>query len=111
MLSQRSVSVSIQVGFPKNMRNTFGIVKILQSTSEISQVPVSIDAIPDGEGGTCLPMELHSFRATTLLRNRHHLSYVTITVGIMRESNSVTGIQIFNFFHVCVCRCGFPLVR
>jgi len=55
----RSVSVSTQVGFPENIRNTFGIVKISQSTSEISQVPVSIDEIPDAEGCPCLPMEVN----------------------------------------------------
>jgi len=40
----RSVSVSIQVGSPGNIRNSFGIVKISQSTSDISQLPVSFDA-------------------------------------------------------------------
>jgi len=56
----RSASVSIQVGSPKNIRNSFGIVKISQSTSEKSQVPVSFDAIPDIEGCPYLPMDVSS---------------------------------------------------
>ena len=56
----RSVSVSIQVGGPENIRNPFGIVKISQLASEVSHVPVSFDAIPDAQGCSCLPMVVRS---------------------------------------------------
>jgi len=39
----KCVSVFVQVDSPQNITNPFGILKIPQSTSDISQVPVSFD--------------------------------------------------------------------
>ena len=73
----RSVSVSIQVGGPENICNPFGIVKMSQLACEISQVPVSFDAIPDAQGCPCVSMEVHMVRSTFLLVNSENIGIAT----------------------------------
>jgi len=105
-LEVRSVSVSIQDGRPENIGKVFGVVKISQSTSEISQVPTSFDAIPDIEGCPYLPMEVRSVSVSIQVGSPENIRN---SFGIVKISQSTSDIsQLPVSFDACSRRMGLP---
>jgi len=51
-------SVSIQLGSPENVEITAGTETLSWPMCEISQLPVSFDAVPDRQGCPCVPREV-----------------------------------------------------
>jgi len=74
------------VGSPENIRSPFGIVKISQLASEVSQVPVSIDVVQDAQGCSCLPKEVRRFSVLGTFELRSNVIKVTKnTVAVLSE--------------------------
>jgi len=100
----RSVSVPIQVESPENLRSSFGIVKISQSTSEISQVPTSFDAIPDIEGCPYLPMEVRSVSVSIQVGSPGNIRNFFEIVRISQSTSEISQLPVS--FDACSRRMG-----
>jgi len=80
-------SVAIQVGTLKNIGIALGIVRISQYMTEMSQLPVSSDAVPDIQGCPCLLREVGVDSVAIQLGTPEN---VGIAIGIVTISQYMT---------------------
>ena len=92
-MSQREldvVSVSVQLGTPENIRIAAGMARISQSMCKISQLPVSIEVVPETQGCPCLTAELGVVSVSIQLGT---LENIEITVGMVSISQFTSEIS------------------
>jgi len=74
-------------------------VKISQSTNEISQVPISIDAVPDVEGCPCLPAEVHSVIISIQVDSPENIGNPFGIVKISQSTSEISQVPV-SFDHL-----------
>jgi len=82
-------SVAIQVGTLKNIGIALGIVRFSQYMTEMSQLPVSSDAVPDIQACPCLLMKVGVDSVAIQLGTPEN---VGIALGIVTISQYMTEI-------------------
>jgi len=85
-------SVAIQLGSPRNMGIASGMETISKPMCEISQLPVSFDAVPDRHGCPCMPTEVGVDSVSNQLGTPENMG---IAIRIVTISQYMTEIASF----------------
>jgi len=100
-------SVAIQLGSPRNMGIASGMETISKPMCEISQLPVSFDAVPDRQGYPCVPKEVGVDSVTIQLGSpenmRIAIRIVTISLYMTEISQPTVSFDAIPDIQGCPC--------